>query len=307
MNRISLVAYSIRVRRKRTSYFLKLRDIDGVDLFSCLKHWTKPTESQMANFEESKQVMDFSEQDVLEKRETVTGIVETGEYGFESKLFDVKKRKIAYKRTVDDAEVLPFYFQIFAPNEEIGIVVFQRFGNLGISSVFRKWFRSQIDSVSSEFTVDMDPLIPDEYFRAILTRGDLSTITFRKLTVPSDIADRIDPVYLDPQEAKYEIIVKSKNPMKDLARRIMSKLNGRQAPALHEIVSLPNADFDEIIVTIKIGGVEKRFNLARLSNVQATLDITNNVRMGANGHPAYGDVQNEALNYCDHLKKQLRL
>src|SRR5690606_30902490 len=68
----------------------------------------------------------------------ISGIIESGDYGYESTLVNIKTGKKEYDRTVDDTEIKPFYFLIYLPkNTAVGYAILQRLGVYGIHSIFK--------------------------------------------------------------------------------------------------------------------------------------------------------------------------
>ena len=87
----------------------------------------------------------------------ISGIIESGDYGYESTLVNIKTGKKKYDRKVDDTEIKPFYFLIYLPkNTAIGYVILQRLGVYGIHSVFKnhitKFFKLRFANLQLELS-----------------------------------------------------------------------------------------------------------------------------------------------------------
>ena len=67
-----------------------------------------------------------------------TGVVKTGEYGTEAELIHTKTRRLTHKKTVEEAEVIPFAFYLaLSPiKPERGVLIFQTEGRSSMKSAF---------------------------------------------------------------------------------------------------------------------------------------------------------------------------
>ena len=79
---------------------------------------------------------------------SLSGIVETGEYGYEAEIYNVQMGNVAYQRTINDAEMMPFYFLTGLPVQStVGVLMFQRRSQYGISTVFQQDFEPYFEAM----------------------------------------------------------------------------------------------------------------------------------------------------------------
>ncbi len=139
MVKISLSSYSIRIKdSSRDDYVLLDEFLPKKDFLSFVQEYFSFVETKLQLDEENKKLIRINNQKIKTVKRQIRGIIETGEYGFESEIIDTKKGTLKYKRAVEDAELLPFYFLISLPKgKDKGIIILQRFGQFGISKILR--------------------------------------------------------------------------------------------------------------------------------------------------------------------------
>ncbi|MFZ0038252.1 MAG: hypothetical protein WAK91_12560, partial [Candidatus Acidiferrales bacterium] len=143
----SLAAYVVRVRNVATRENEQLDAIAGSkDLFGTLFAYLDTTGKAPANDENGKQVLAIPNLQSGNRR--IYGIIETGHYGLESNLYDVRKREVVHKRTENEADMLPFFFLFEIPTgTDEAVLILQRIGKYGIrtllSSLLKETFQAE--------------------------------------------------------------------------------------------------------------------------------------------------------------------
>ena len=138
------------------------------------------------------------------------GIIETGEYGYESELYNVGTGNISYKRRIEDAEMLPFYFMIYLPQHaNEGILLLQRFKQFGIRTIFEKDVNRYIKDLSYPLKLEINPLVPRQLVEKYL-KGRIVKLRFIRFGWPSDITDAYDRQGHYEEEGYTELVISAK-------------------------------------------------------------------------------------------------
>jgi len=141
MAKVSLVGYSIKIKKLRTKDHLDLYRFDGsYDLFDVFKDYfstynTKGSNSQYAVEDvpntNKKTIFIEMARDVGPRM--LEGVIRTGDYGYETPIVNRQSKQLSYTRNTEDTELSPLYFLLYVPqkgdvpSEKMGIAVFERF------------------------------------------------------------------------------------------------------------------------------------------------------------------------------------
>jgi hypothetical protein len=109
---LSLAAYLLKiwnVEDKKAEQLSSLGD-EGEDFLDIVYDFLSDLKKKAVNDKANQEVCSVSklERSVPDRR--VYGVLETGEYGMESVLWDTEKQSVSHTRTKTEADMLPFYF-----------------------------------------------------------------------------------------------------------------------------------------------------------------------------------------------------
>jgi len=161
MAKFSLSSYTIRVKDKTNNSYVPIDLFDGKDdLFNIINSYlSDPSTNSSLN---SKQRKLLSVSKIFSKDRALNGIIETGEYGYESKMYNIKTDSTSYNRQTHDAEMLPFYFLINLPkNTDEGVLILQRFKQFGIRKHFLEVLNTNFSLKYPSFRIEINPLVPE--------------------------------------------------------------------------------------------------------------------------------------------------
>ncbi len=132
MPRFFLSSYTVRLANKTTGQILPLDNFDqGTDFLRIFDQYFAYLKQRYSHDRSSQKLIRV----VQHARDfrSIRGITETGEYGYESDLYDIKSAAVSHHRTTHEAEMLPFYVSINIPKRsDVGVLLLQRFGQFGI-------------------------------------------------------------------------------------------------------------------------------------------------------------------------------
>jgi hypothetical protein len=215
MREIAIATYTIEIGRKHSPKRELLDNFDGNDALTLFDDFLKKVQAPI-NDAESETLLKVRNYAVKDR--TITGIIETGEYGYGSDLLDIETHKQVFRRLPNQAEMLPFFFEIFVPSgRNQGLLALQRFGNFGIREIFAIHFKKFAER-HPDFSFRFHPIVHPEQLRLLTDGGVVRRLLFRRFVLPKDLSDRLGGV--DPKDAydEYSIILKRDTNLPILSR-----------------------------------------------------------------------------------------
>lgn len=234
----------------------------------------------------------------------LSGIIETGEYGYEAELYNIGKDKVTYRRQTDDAELLPFYFLFYLPkNVSKGIVILQRFQQFGMKEILKKDLEQIFKSGNPNYIISINPLVPEKLIEEFM-KGKVKKIRFIRYGFPDDIADAYDNFDNNENPGMTELVIKAKRghalPFIDKIKELIEK---NQDPK--HLIEIHNFDYDDIKVEIDLNGNKRTIHLAELGNIRPYYDISDKIVKDKDGHPTFESIDSVAYDLFDDIKSDL--
>lgn len=305
MTRFSLASYSIRVKdKKRNSYVPRIDNFaGGADIFDIIDRYLNNLKNNLAHDHEHKKLMRVIR--LNSNQRILNSIIETGEYGYESNLCDINNGSVSHKRQIHEAEMMPFYFLISLPrNVDEGIIILQRFKQFGIRKILLEDFNNYFTSQCPNFSIETNPLIPEQLVSQYLHDGRITKIRFIRFNIPKDIADAYDTQDHVEEGGYTELIASAKrNKYLPIFGRIQEFLNGNRE--LRRIIELQNFEYDTVKVEVEINKNHRTIDLANLHKIRAYYDITEEVLISDSGHPSFDSIDNVAMRLLKDLSEAM--
>lgn len=221
--------------------------------------------------------------------ESLWGLVEAGDYGYGAKGINAKTLKASYDRSVDDAEMVPFYFLINLPTDTSkGILILQRLGIRGVQTPFTNALRAVFRDVYPDYMLDIQAHVPSEVMKYLLD-GSLKGITLTSYKVPDEIADKLR---LGGNLEKHVRLKISVEGTKDHFLRtpgwVKEAIRGRSG--MFETSSLPGKPTEEISLTMLYNGNRRTIDFHNPERIAPYIDITNEIETNSSGHPVFNSI-----------------
>jgi len=231
----------------------------------------------------------------------ITGIFQSGEFGYATVGMNVVTNKKSYDRTVEDADLAPFYFMAHVPEKkDCALLLMQRFGVYGIFSSFSKLLKAKFRNSFPDLLLEIEQIVHPDLVNNYATKSYARRVRFRKYNLPSDLAAHL-PGGLKASDAYYEVsIVAKKRSNLGVIGDWISK--GSQLTGLGSTI---NFEADETLVDVKLGNSHRTIHINNLANIQCYFDITGKVKKGADGHPIQADLRREFLSLRNDIWREL--
>jgi hypothetical protein len=312
-NEVKLEVYSLRIRNSGdTTSFLPLdrffNNSDFLTFFqeyiSSFDHQLEVNDNQMRTLK-----LDSSSVHITSSNRMLSGIIESGDYGYESTIYHTGTGEERYRRQVDDTEIKPFYFLIYLPNNENkGFIILQRLGIYGIHSVFRihltNFFKSRFEALQ----LDFDPFVSRQLARAFIDRGNIKEFTLTRYNLPSDISERLGMIGHEEDIMSIELKIKAKrNKILPLNNRIRNFINNPNARifTINELDSLGFDGTHKTKMKVELGGNTRMVDLSDTGQIRPYYDIDNEVQKDNTGHPIFESIDEIARTLITDLQQEL--
>jgi hypothetical protein len=298
MARITISAHTIRVGKPYHAEALNFNDIEGDDFLVMCQSYL----NGLKNYETDatiKRVLKIKRLEIDAKERLVSGILETGEYGYESELVNFKTKQITHHREEEEAEVLPFYFLFYLPKDKnCGVILLQRFAQYGIREAMENALRLQIDKSEKKITLRINQLVPREYVQDYLKKGRLLSVSFTQFKVRRDFADQWAHGSKEEDYGRTEFVIHAKRKgFLPLSKKLKEVISGDRE--ISKMIEIKNFDYDAVKIQVDLEGKLRTIKLDKLDKIRAYYDIDQEVKIGKNGHPEYKTID-------DFSKKLLR-
>jgi hypothetical protein len=316
MAKISLTPYTVRVTKKspdKQVKHVKLNSIAGKDLFVIIDEYFKKIQAVASINEDTSKVIKLKTTETKER--TTCGILETGEFGYETEIFDTKTNIVTHSRKSHEAELIPFYYLLNFPiNKDEGIIILQRFKQFGIRNILLDDFTKHFNQVFDDYHISINPLVAKEIVDRLFKEGKIMKIRFINFHLPKNIEE----IYLqegDHKESKspgyIEHVVSLRrgrsfsSKLIAIVRKNVSELinTSTKVSELSELQEIYNCD--NIKLDVEVGGTRRVVNLDRITKLRHNEDISNRVSITATGHPTFESINSIAAELLESISTSL--
>jgi hypothetical protein len=228
---------------------------------------------------------------------SVSGIYQTGEFGFESDIYSTNRKAISHRRQTDEADMLPFNFSFYLPKDTTtaqrkrGLLLLGRFNQHGIRQLTIPHLQVSFKNTFQDLSLSIERVVPRVVMETLLERGSLKTIRLVKKQLPRDLADIFSDSDKD-KVADFEIVIKSKrrSSFSDIDW-LMRAVENRQHPS--QIITMPAMQPDNIKLEIIVDGRSRVVDLGNPGKLSSNIEL-DSISPDRNGHPKTADWLKEA-------------
>lgn len=303
MRTIAIATYTIRVRAKRSEDFEPLGSIAGLwSMSDVLERYLASIAGQQDVDEEAQHVLQAATHH--RRDDDLWGILSAGEFGYAAEGINVRSRSQSYQRTPDDAEVVPLYFRVSTPAmSDLGVLLVQRYGQLGVFTAFAKGFRAFFAHLLPEYTIEINRLVPAEVVKE-LVEGELRAIQVVAHTLPQDIADKFRFLGSATEIGAFTMEVKAKRGMMLSTPAWLRRIRDGQVRIVELPVELKASDA-HIRIRVAYEGKTRMIDLADPSSIAPYIDATDDLEFEDSGHPRFESIDAYCVRLLGELLAQL--
>ncbi len=304
MASFSLGCYTVRVTDKSTGQNLPLDGfLNGHDLMTIFVQYLQDRVADHSIDAERQKLWRALQPHI--RGRSVSGIIETGEYGYAADLYNVDQNTVSYQRIETDAEMMPFYFLAYLPARlDEGVILLQRRSNLGIRTIFLNDFAEDFERSYRGVKVVFNPLVPQQLLNEYMRNGRLTKIRFIRYGIPSDLSDAYDAGGHVEDEGTAEMVFSPKRGRSiPLLNRLREVMAGRRE--IREMIELRGYEYDNVKVELNVRGGKKTLDLSDVMKMRAYVDVTSDIRINSDGHPEFDSIDTVAQELMSSLLAEL--
>jgi hypothetical protein len=300
----SLALYAVKIWNLQDKEDEQISDFaDGSDFFDFTKTFLAAIKAVTAHDKAVQQV--FRVKKLSEEQRRLFGVIETGEYGVESTLWDVETSAVAHRRKKTEADMLPFYFLFDIPDgTDEGLLLLQRSGNLGIRKALHVLMKQRFEAEFDDLRLRIDPLVEEKEIEKY-AKGRIEKIRFIRFGIPSDLTDSFDTGH-EETEGFVELVIRARRgkslPINNRLRQFRKKER-----TLGNLFALTESKFtyEDIKVNSRVGNSTRTIDLARPDHLRSYHDISSEVKLDTNGHPKFESIHELAEALADKTRERL--
>lgn len=314
-NKIKLEVYTIRIRylRKKTE-FLKLNDFfDGDDFITFFYNYILSFDKQLEINVKQKKSIKIDKSNIKlssHKRRIISGVIESGDYGYESTIYSTKDGKKKYKRQIEDTEILPFYFLVYLPkNDNKCFLVLQRFGVYGINSVIQNHLGNYFINKYPEYRMEIDAFISQKLAQKFINKGNIRKYVLTRYNLSSDITENlgIDGHQEDILSIELTIKAKKNSGLNFLRNKVKTFIRNSNA-RVFTLKDLDRLGFDgnhKSKMTVQLGRNTRSIDLSDTGQIRPYFDIDEDIEKDKSGHPIFKSINSTAIELINDLEQEL--
>jgi hypothetical protein len=247
-NEIKLEVYTFKIKERYKKVYLNLDAFFGAnDFLKFFEKFIKSFSSDISIDDKQKKSLQFVSEHISVKSvdRMISGIVESGDYGTESKIVSSISKKTAYNKKDSDLDIKPFYFLIHAPKgQDTGLMILQRIGGFGINGILTRHICDFFSEDYADFICEFSPFLSKSLANELIAKNSIKELKLRRYGLPKDIIDKLQLTGHGEEILSVEIkIVAKKNnvlPFGKNVRRFVKNPN----TAFFDIPELKKLGFD---------------------------------------------------------------
>jgi hypothetical protein len=300
MNSITFTTHTIRVYSlDHKDEKLPLQSFGiGRDLFNDFRDFLDEFRKNFSHNEHRQALMKV--ENYSENGRIMKGIINTGEYGFASSIYNYYERRETYQRKPNEAEMLPFYFVFIAPlNATKGFIGLQRFGQKGIQTILFDSFAEYFANKHRTYRIEINNLVPEKALEYLLDQGEVKVIRLISHHIPTEL----DEFYKNnDQEVNGTIELKikaSRHQDLNAIQHIRDFFCGKRTIATFaESVAF---EPEEIKIEFDLNGKIRTLSLTDQTSFKPLFDLTNQVKFAENGHPTFSSLDHAVMDLVNDM------
>lgn len=307
MARFKLVPYSIRIRNKHSDKNLDLRAIPtnkgDIDFFTIFEEICKNYKSDVYERKKEQKTLCVVNSTTTNIKRIISGIIKSGEYGFEADFFDTKLRKrLQSARKQEYSEELPFFFLFHLPkkNFNVGFLVLEKFKQFGIKIILQKVLTETLEKHNKNLLIEINPLINEKLLNILKSSEKLIEIKFLKKEVPKDVADKsLIKNYEDICEEHSFKIKRNKEILLNVRDKIERALKNVDYP----YSEIKNEKYDEVKLIVKRDNTTSTISLDDVPRFRECMPVSPKTSDLDRGFPKESYLYNKSKEYLNTILK----
>ena len=302
MKSVTISMVSLRVKKRKDGEYIELIKLPNRHtLLSLLEQFLEELTSHTPREDNNHVLLTASH--IKKTPHSISACLERGEYGITSSLLNVKKKIVYHKRSVDEAEMMPFFFLAAIPVDgKMGVAAFQMESNAGVRSRFKLDFEDFLrEKCGKNVDLEIENIVPKRLIRDYVRKERVSKLRFVGLKAPRSIAKAFQGDNFG-KNTTIALQVKVKHGAKLLmADSIREVMNGHKP--VNEFVQIRGFNLDTLKAEFDVHGRQRTLNFTNKNNFHAEYDVTKNIK----GYPTFTTIYPAARELVIEIMESLKL
>lgn len=287
---IQIAAYHVRVKERYSTKFEVLDAIGGSNDFlefvhRGLKKWKTTHHNDSGEGRVAKL------QKIEVKDRVVQGRVQVGDYGQACDVIDANEPAIVvFNKGTQHADLLPFFFRMEVPqHRDEALFLIEKSRKTSPKTAFTQILQEQFKTEYPGYTLNINPVMPDQVFRRYLENGGVQKIEFIKMGLPHDIIDILESGHKEVLDhATTKLVVSApRNKNLPLKRSILANEDPRKN--IGDLYEINDFQYENVALTMRMGRNSRKVDLGK-RHATPLYDITANVKFGKDGIATYSSM-----------------
>lgn len=307
-----LEVYTVQIRQQRdTKNFIKLDSIFGeTDFYQFFQDYIKSFD-KMSIMDQHQKSIQFKKETLHLKPENryVSGIIDSGEYGIDSKIVNIETGEEKYHKTIKDTDIKPFYFMFYIPKKsDKAFILIQRIGIFGINGIFRSHMEGFLKTRYPDLVIEFSPFVSKELAKTLINDGDIQEMELKRYNLPSDITDKVGVIKHkeDILYFSFKIVARKRHRL-EFNERVRKFVDNPNAAMFNvsELKSLGFTDGDHTSsIKVKHGKHLRTIDLSDTGQIRPYYDIEREVEKDIYGHPVFDSINSLAVSLIQDIKNE---
>lgn len=238
----------------------------------------------------------------------IAGRIESGDYGYEEKIYNIETKTKTYDRKPEDTGIKPFYFLFYIPEDgEEFYLILQRFGVYGVKTIFKELLKELISRIDENLIIELANFYSQDQAIKFVEMGNIRQLKLIKYGLPPNLEDQLG---VDSYNKEIKSLELSINPKRGFSLPFHDKLKN--------FIKNPNAKFftiqddslgfneaEKTRVEIELNGTKRIMDLSENMKIKSYLDIDDTVKKDESGHPVFQNIHELAVKYMNDLKREI--
>lgn len=233
----------------------------------------------------------------------IDGIIESGEYGTQEEIIDIRTGESKYTKTKNDATLVPFYFMIYVEQDSNeAYLLLERIGNDGIFSVIKSAITKSISpQLTENYTISIEPYLVPEILNINFNAAGGAKKIILKGIGQNQFKDFQSDQILEGCHTEISFIA-PKNKMFNNVIPFINALNKRKNN--NEPLKVNNIECQDVSFELNILGRPRIVTVANLTKIGMNVDISKLVKIEEQtGYPSYKSLNEEAHIILSYILK----
>lgn len=237
---------------------------------------------------------------------TVHGELESGGIGVSGVIRDGQTGDLKSVRDVQDADMVPLYFQLFAPaGAKVAVLVLQKSHGRSPYPFFNDTMRHAFKDQFADLALHLQPFVANSVL-SDLKSGRVTRIKVTSYKGQSDVASRVLNRGFRRQDVIVETTLKAVSGTSLEARNAVHRLiDGLRSRKPVEVPKYWEDLGEKITMTVRVGGRNRSLSYGLGREIVPYLDVTSKVRYRKDERPTFASIASEADNLALDIGQEL--